>query len=88
MPKNLKKNLNAETPILFPPSPEASTTKRSSTETRSAVKPKSAKQPWNEVRTEMVERARKLVQDVNYPPAEVMRQVADLLAQNLHGLRR
>ena len=45
-------------------------------------------EPWNEVRDEMVERAKKLVSDANYPPAEVMRHVADLLAQHLNGLRK
>ena len=44
-------------------------------------------QPWNSVRSEKVRRARELVQDRDYPPAEVLQSVAGLLAQHLSNER-
>jgi hypothetical protein len=43
--------------------------------------------PWNSVRSEKVRRARELVQDRDYPPAEVLQSVAGLLAQHLSDER-
>jgi hypothetical protein len=39
--------------------------------------------PWNGVRSNKVRQARQLVEDRNYPPAEVLQSVAGLLAKHL-----
>jgi hypothetical protein len=44
----------------------------------------SEEKPWDEVRKLKVARAKKLLQDANYPSPEVIRSVADLLARNWH----
>lgn len=36
-----------------------------------------------EIRPEVVERAKRLLQDSNYPPAEAIRKISSLLAMNL-----
>jgi hypothetical protein len=40
-------------------------------------------QPWQAMRPEKVERARKLIQDENYPSIQILGSVADLLAKRL-----
>jgi hypothetical protein len=45
-------------------------------------------QPWQAVRPDKVERARKLVQDPNYPSIQILESIADLLAKRLDSGQR
>ncbi len=61
-----------------PPAPERPQTPRSdqiSTESAAFLRSELARQP--EIRPEVVERARALAADPNYPPVEVLRNVAE-----------
>jgi hypothetical protein len=52
------------------------------------ARPNQPDKPWNEVRKEKLERARRLLQDAHYPSEEVVESVADLLARSWGRLRR
>ncbi len=51
-------------------------------ENSAPAKPKSS-EAWNQTRPAKVARAKKLLQNPNYPPGKVMKAVAKLLAEHL-----
>ena len=85
MPNN-RKTKSSETKLS--PLPQSRNGSQSPNETPRVRNRPASEAPWSEARVEMVERAKKLVNDPDYPPAEVMRHVANLLAQHINGLRK
>jgi len=68
MLKNRKTKPQGETGIFLPESRNGCIVKRHLKKAQPAVKTAATNQPWSETRSEMVERAKKLVGDANYPP--------------------
>jgi hypothetical protein len=77
----------AKAPPLAARAPAQRTLKaeRSHAEFHASVALEKALEQTSDVRSEVVERARELVGQVNYPPRETLRQIATLLAMHFRS---